>query len=68
LLSEADSVAGRPYGSGLYNVGIYDGCVPPYAVGDLNEDCRFDFKDLAFFASDWLRCNDPTNVDCEQVW
>jgi hypothetical protein len=28
-------------------------------VGDLNNDCKMDFKDFAIFASHWLECADP---------
>ncbi len=34
-------------------------CTKPI-VGDLNNDCRVDFLDLAILASSWLQCNlDP---------
>ncbi len=28
-------------------------------VGDLDNDCKVDFKDFAIFASRWLKCTDP---------
>jgi len=28
-------------------------------IGDLNNDCKMDFKDFAIFASYWLKCTDP---------
>jgi hypothetical protein len=28
--------------------------------GDINRDCRVDFRDLSWLASDWMQdCNDP---------
>ncbi len=36
-----------------------------YPVADFNKDCRVDFADFAFFASEWLACNyDPVTM-CE---
>ena len=34
----------------------------PYPVGDLNQDCRVDFLDLAILASHWLEDNRPHGV------
>jgi len=31
----------------------------PYPVGDLNLDCKVDFKDFAIFALHWLECTAP---------
>jgi hypothetical protein len=31
---------------------------------DLNADCYVDFSDVAVFAQDWLKCNDPEDVNC----
>jgi hypothetical protein len=31
----------------------------PYPVGDLNQDCRVDFLDLAILASHWMEDNSP---------
>jgi len=39
----------------------------PYLDMDFNGDCYVDLEDLAKFAQDWLRCNDPGNLNCEQV-
>jgi hypothetical protein len=40
-------------------------CLAPL-TGDLNNDCKVDFKDLALFAQSWLGCNlDPPEA-CEQ--
>ena len=33
-------------------------------TGDFNRDCYVDFKDIAIFALDWTKCNDPENEDC----
>ncbi|MHB9071307.1 MAG: hypothetical protein ACYC54_13185 [Sedimentisphaerales bacterium] len=30
-----------------------------YLPGDLEPDCKIDFKDFAAFAQDWLECTDP---------
>ena len=35
---------------------------------DLNRDCYVDLTDLAEFAGDWLRCNDPDAAACEVDW
>ncbi len=37
-------------------------------VSDLNRDCHVDFLDLAILVSDWLRCNDPSDPNCEATW
>jgi len=31
-------------------------------------DCYIDLYDFAAFAGDWLRCNNPEDVDCEYVY
>jgi len=31
----------------------------PYPIGDLDQDCRVDFLDLAFLALHWLECTAP---------
>ena len=36
--------------------------------GDFNNDCKVDFLDLALFVSDWLRCFDPNDLNCERPW
>jgi hypothetical protein len=36
--------------------------------GDLNGDCKVDFHDYAIFASQWLKCDDPTNPGCSPNW
>lgn len=35
-----------------------------YVDGDINRDCRVDFKDFAAFASTWLQCTDPQDPNC----
>ena len=35
---------------------------------DLNCDCYVDFLDLAILANDWLRCNNPNDLNCEVTW
>lgn len=39
------------------SVGVY----PAY---DINQDCYTDLGDMAVFASQWLLCSDPANIDC----
>ena len=36
----------------------------PYPVGDVNEDCRVDFADLAEMAANWLECTAP-GTECD---
>ena len=31
----------------------------PYPAGDLNQDCRVDYADLALLCCDWLEDNNP---------
>jgi hypothetical protein len=31
----------------------------PYPTYDFNQDCKVDFKDLAFIAQNWQKCSDP---------
>lgn len=38
-----------------------------YLPGDLNEDCRANFKDLAEVAAKWLVCTDPNQDDCDKL-
>jgi hypothetical protein len=38
-------------------------CVEPI-VGDLNDDCKVDFQDLALLASVWLKCNLEPPTGC----
>ncbi|MCX5635491.1 MAG: hypothetical protein NTW55_06625 [Planctomycetota bacterium] len=35
-----------------------------YVSGDINKDCRVDFKDMAIVAGTWLRCTDPQDANC----
>ena len=35
---------------------------------DFSGDCFVNLLDLAMFMSDWLRCIDPTDEDCERPW
>ena len=35
---------------------------------DLNQDCYVNWQDFLLFAGDWLRCNDPTDLNCETTW
>lgn len=35
-----------------------------YAVTDFNQDCRVSLPDMAVFASHWMDCSDPDQVDC----
>jgi hypothetical protein len=37
-------------------------------VGDLNGDCKADFKDVGVFAGTWLKCSDPVNAQCNSYW
>jgi hypothetical protein len=36
--------------------------------GDLDGDCDVDFYDYAIFASEWLKCDDPSNPNCTANW
>jgi hypothetical protein len=36
-------------------------------VADLNSDCHVDTKDLEEFASQWLECTRPEDVNCTQL-
>jgi hypothetical protein len=35
-----------------------------YFFMDFNKDCYVNLEDFAQFAEDWLKCNDPGNVNC----
>jgi uncharacterized delta-60 repeat protein len=39
-------------------------CINPVA-GDLNNDCKVDFEDVAVLASHWLECNYALQEDCQ---
>ena len=39
-----------------------------YYTADFNKDCSVDLSDFQDFATDWLYCNDPVNVNCDQSW
>jgi hypothetical protein len=34
-------------------------------LGDLNNDCYTNFIDFALFAETWMKCNEPSDVDCQ---
>lgn len=38
-----------------------------YYQGDLNLDCKVDFKDFATFVRYWMACTDPTIVGCDKL-
>ena len=41
------------------------GCITDeHPAGDINGDCYVNFKDFAALAGSWLKCNEPTNVNC----
>jgi len=50
---------------GIYNrvldaneiVQLYEGLPPADMSGDLNKDCKIDFKDYAVLANNWSKCN-----------
>ena len=46
----------------FHNLAIYE--CSAVLTGDLNGDCRVDFKDFAIFASQWLQCGDPFDQNC----
>ena len=35
---------------------------------DFDPDCIINLLDLAVFAPDWMKCNDPTDMNCEPTW
>lgn len=35
-----------------------------YLSNDIDQDCRVDFADFAYFAQRWLDCTDPKGQDC----
>ena len=37
-------------------------------AGDLNKDCRVDNNDLVIMAEQWLKCNDPQDLNCIHNW
>ena len=37
-------------------------------AGDVNEDCRVDLGDFRLLASNWLRCIEPADPDCDAPW
>lgn len=37
-------------------------------AGDINEDCRVNINDFALMALDWLRCNDPQDINCDNPY
>jgi hypothetical protein len=37
-------------------------------IDDRNNDCYLDFRDLASFAADWRKCNDPCDPKCVPNW
>ena len=39
------------------------GCAT-FIPGDTNRDCYVNFLDVAILAGNWLKCNDPTNINC----
>jgi N-acetylneuraminic acid mutarotase len=41
----------------------YPYCIDPL-TGDVNEDCYVNLSDLEILVSDWLKCNDPVEVNC----
>ncbi|MCE5340171.1 MAG: hypothetical protein LLF92_03475 [Planctomycetaceae bacterium] len=65
------------YQAGLSNRFIDDVCIwsydPPqcgalgtvYIEGDINKDCKLQIKDFALLGQDWIKCNDPNNIDCQ---
>jgi hypothetical protein len=48
-------------------------CAEIYTYGyniqaDLNKDCYVNFEDFALFSLEWLKCNDPEDLNCVQSW
>ena len=42
-------------------VAFYGWCI----ASDLNKDCYVNLLDFALFATNWLKCNNPTDCDCD---
>jgi len=69
----SDFSAEPAYNGGRINMGAYGGSeyasktpnCPARPVGDLDNDCKVTFADLAIFAADWLTCNLDPPVACE---
>ncbi len=36
-----------------------------YLAGDLNKNCYIDLEDLVLLLSNWLKCSDPANIECD---
>jgi len=61
------------YNGGRVNMGAYGNTpfasktpdCPARPVGDLDNDCRVTFADLALFAANWLDCNLDPPIACE---
>jgi hypothetical protein len=61
------------YNGGRINMGTYGGTeqasktpsCPQPPLGDLNNDCKVTFADLALFAANWLDCNLEPPIACE---
>jgi predicted outer membrane repeat protein len=69
----SDSSQEPAYNGGRINMGAYGGSeyasktpnCPQPPVGDLDNDCKVTFADLALFASSWLDCNLEPPIACE---
>ncbi|MFH1614722.1 MAG: hypothetical protein ABIG61_06535 [Planctomycetota bacterium] len=52
-------------------IDLFKGTIQPecgdwgYKHGDLDRNCKVDFKDFAIFAEDWLECTVPEEEGCE---
>jgi len=69
----SDFSAEPAYNGGRVNMGAYGNSeyasktpdCPARPVGDLDEDCKVTFADLALFAATWLDCNLDPPIACE---
>lgn len=34
---------------------------------DVNKDCKVNLLDIAVVAQDWLKCNDPNDINCNEI-
>jgi hypothetical protein len=46
----------------------YDLVAIPIDPADFNGDGDVNFQDFAMFAQDWMRCVEPTDLNCEHPW
>jgi hypothetical protein len=72
VLLRLNITAGQPGRMAVDNIDFDQvalSCDDGYQLGwDFEPDCIINLPDFALFAAEWMKCNDPAEMNCEPTW